>query len=300
MELKFYNLMYVDLEEKRYLSGKTYNNEERIDLYVKGSCVLDKSLRINSLGGVNIITNNKTLISNSLHRIGYNNINIIEIPFSLNVPKGIPFFSAHFKIEVYKYFASCSHDEYSILLDSDVVCLNSLNEEFYSITNNRIPMIYYLNSYGGEKKLHDVRLIDKDIEWLPWAGGEFIGGDAAFFNALYREILLFKDNYWNVVHNGLFHVGDEMLTSIALARLRKYGICPVDAKWFGVIYRYWSIAESKGIFEYKTSFIHLPGDKTFEYGLNLQSNSVKKMFKAYWLYHFLKRVKSYVKRIISQ
>lgn len=51
MELKFYNLMYVDLEEKRYLSGKTYNNEERIDLYVKGSCVLDKSLRIISLGG---------------------------------------------------------------------------------------------------------------------------------------------------------------------------------------------------------------------------------------------------------
>ena len=43
--------MYVDLEEKRYLSGKTYNNEERIDLYVKGSCVLDRSLRINSLSG---------------------------------------------------------------------------------------------------------------------------------------------------------------------------------------------------------------------------------------------------------
>ena len=37
MKLKFYNLMYVDLEEKRYLSGKTYNNEERIDLYVKGN-----------------------------------------------------------------------------------------------------------------------------------------------------------------------------------------------------------------------------------------------------------------------
>ena len=51
MKLKFYNLMYVDLEEKRYLSGKTYNNEERIDLYVKGSCVLDRSLRINSLSG---------------------------------------------------------------------------------------------------------------------------------------------------------------------------------------------------------------------------------------------------------
>ena len=288
--------MYVYLEEIRYLSGKTYNNEERIDLYVKGSCVLDKSLKINSLGGVNIITNDKTLVLSSLHRIGYNNINVIEIPFSLNVPKGIPFYSAHFKIDVYNYFASCSHDEYSILLDSDVVCFNKLNEELYSIVNNRIPIAYYLNSYGGEEKLHDVRLIDKNIEWLPWVGGEFIGGDADFYCALYHEIHLFKDDYWNVVHDGLFHVGDEMLTSIALVRLRKYGICPVDAKWFGIIHRYWSIAESKGIFEYKTSFIHLPGDKTFEYGLNLRYNSVKRMFKDYRLYHLFQRIKYYVKK----
>lgn len=51
MKLKLYNLMYVDLDEKRVMHRKTYTSNERIDLYLKGSCVLDKSLKINNMGG---------------------------------------------------------------------------------------------------------------------------------------------------------------------------------------------------------------------------------------------------------
>ena len=51
MKLKLYNLMYVDLDEKRVISRKTYTNNERVDLYLKGSCVLDRSLQINNMGG---------------------------------------------------------------------------------------------------------------------------------------------------------------------------------------------------------------------------------------------------------
>ena len=43
--------MYVDLDEKRVIARKTYTNNERIDLYLKGSCVLDRSLKINNMGG---------------------------------------------------------------------------------------------------------------------------------------------------------------------------------------------------------------------------------------------------------
>lgn len=49
MKLKLYNLMYVDLDEKRVIARKTYTNNERIDLYLKGSCVLDRSLKINNM-----------------------------------------------------------------------------------------------------------------------------------------------------------------------------------------------------------------------------------------------------------
>lgn len=51
MKLKLYNLMYVDLDEKRVISRKTYTNNERVDLYLKGCCVLDRSLKINNMGG---------------------------------------------------------------------------------------------------------------------------------------------------------------------------------------------------------------------------------------------------------
>ena len=61
--------MYVDLDEKRVTSRKTYTNNERIDLYLKGSCVLDRSLKINNMGGVKLL-NNKSFIDDSYHQQG--------------------------------------------------------------------------------------------------------------------------------------------------------------------------------------------------------------------------------------
>ena len=49
--MKYYNLMYIDLDEKRTLGGRSYTAEKRIDLYVKNSCILDKSLKINGHRG---------------------------------------------------------------------------------------------------------------------------------------------------------------------------------------------------------------------------------------------------------
>ena len=40
--MKFYNLMYIDLYEKRTLNGRSYTEEKRIDLYVKNCCILYK------------------------------------------------------------------------------------------------------------------------------------------------------------------------------------------------------------------------------------------------------------------
>lgn len=51
MNIVFYNLMYIDLSEKRLLAGKVYSDEQRIDVFVKNSCVLDKSLKINNILG---------------------------------------------------------------------------------------------------------------------------------------------------------------------------------------------------------------------------------------------------------
>lgn len=300
MELSIYNLMYIDPCEKRYLSGKSYSDKERIDLYVKGSCVLDRSLKINGLEGVCILTNNKEELLNSLERIGYKEITVIEIPFTLNVPKGIRFYSAHFKIDVFQYFSTLPTNQYSILLDSDVVCLRDFNKEFYSIVEEGIPTVYYLDNYGGDNKIEDINRITSDIKWLPWAGGEYIGGVSSFYSALYSEIMTIKEDYWRVINGGLFHIGDEMLTSIALSKLRRLGISPVDVKYLGIIHRYWSVTESKHFLKYNSNLIHLPGDKVFESKVDLSASTINELFSGYSFFHLKNRIKQIIKEMLGR
>lgn len=301
MNIVFYNLMYIDLSEKRLLAGKVYSDEQRIDVFVKNSCVLDKSLKINNiLGGVIILTNNREAILQSIHRIGYPDIKVQEINFSLDVPKGIRFYSAHFKIDAFRYFSTRPKTEYQIMLDSDVVCLHSFSDEFMSIIGEGLPTVYYLNVEGGDKKLKDVKTIVDDVSWLPWAGGEYIGGTADFFKSLYDEIVTFKDKYWKALNNELYHIGDEMLTSIALARLRKKNFYPINVAPFCIIYRYWSVFETQRLFDVNTSFIHLPGDKIFLKRVNLNSNNVQDLLKGYESYHQLQRLKQFVKKVIRK
>lgn len=228
-------------------------------------------------------------------------MDVVEIPFSLNVPRGIPFYSAHYKVDVFRYLSTLPEDEYPILLDSDVVCMREFSAEYYELINQGVPSVYYLNAYGGVKKMKDVRLIVEDIAWMPWAGGEFIGGTASFYKNIYDEILSFKDAYWSVINQGLFHVGDEMLTSIALARLRqKQNLCPVDAKWFGVIHRYWSAFESRSIWDHGAFLIHLPGDKMFEAQVDLSAKTVNEIFTGYNWFRKKQRLKNIVKGVIAR
>ena len=57
MQLKFYTLMYVADNERKQFSGKQYAGETKLDMYVKGACVLDKSLRINEGSSLTLLTN---------------------------------------------------------------------------------------------------------------------------------------------------------------------------------------------------------------------------------------------------
>lgn len=250
------------------------------------------------MGGVNVVTNDKKTLRESLERIGYECVNVIEILFTLDVPRDIPFYSAHFKIDVYRYFAQRPDNEYSILVDGDVVCMREFCEEFYSITDEGLPMVYYLDGYGGSQKMRDVKKIVSDVSWMPWTGGEFIGGKNDFFAMLYDAIMKFKDAYWKVVNDGLFHVGDEMLTSIAVQRLRRKAVCPVDAKVFSVVHRYWSIHEHKSLSDYHVSLMHLPGDKVFFKGVDLDSNNISQLLKGYNTYTFIQRIKGVIHRIL--
>lgn len=303
--IRFYNLMYVDLEEKRHLSGTDFSSTKRIDLFVKNSCILDRSLKLEGhAGGITLLTNNETIIRESLERIGYRELTVEEIEFTLNVPRGISFYSAHFKIDVFKYFSTKGSDEYSLLLDSDIICKGSFPTEFFGVAEQNIPMVYYLplSVESNDSKIESIRRIDADIKWCPWAGGEFIGGTAEFYGKLYRDICLFKDKYFSELKNDLFHTGDEMLTTIALAHLtQRGGVVVADAKSLSVVHRYWSIYEHKKMAEYDVPLIHLPGDKVFLNKVNLSKAKVSGgLMAGYDTWHRYMRLREFAKRIIGR
>lgn len=300
MELNIYSLMYVADSESKKFSGHVYQGIEKIDCYVKGACVLDRSLKLNGFSqGLILLVNDDRAVLESLSRVGYSDLKLKRIDFELNVPVGCRFYSAHFKIDVFKYFSTRPDNEYSILLDSDVVSITSFKEDFYAVVNKGVPMIYALSGYGGAKKYEDVNKIVDDVDWMQWAGGEFIGGKNDFYKQLYEDVLKFKDRYWDNIHSDLFHVGDEMLTSIALRHLYDR-FSPIDAGALGVIYRYWSRYEVFNYTRYQTTLVHFPGDKAYFNKVNLNQNSISNIMKAYTKFRIVSLFKSAVYEFIKR
>lgn len=246
-----------------------------------------------------MLVNDEVAVQESLDRIGYSDLKLKCIDFELDVPVDCRFYSAHYKIDVFKYFGTRSDNEYSVLLDTDVVCIAPFKDDFYSAVEKRIPMIYTLSGYGGLKKYIDVSKIVDDVDWMQWAGGEFIGGDNKFYQQLYEDILKFKGRYWENIHNNLFHVGDEMLTSIALRHL--YGkFSPIDAGSLSVIYRYWSRFDNANYTSYNTSLVHFPGDKAFFTKVNPNHDSIKGLMNGYKVYRFWCLCKGFVNKVLDK
>ena len=96
MENRFYTLLYLDKDEIRSLSktgvGKAsiLSYEDRIKVFLGCAALLDRSLKINNVGYLEILTNNKDFLVSLQRKFGYSII-VTEIPFTLDVPKGIKF-----------------------------------------------------------------------------------------------------------------------------------------------------------------------------------------------------------------
>ena len=147
--------------------------------------------------------------------------------------------------------------------------------------------------------MEDILKIVDDVKWCAWAGGEYIGGTNTFFQSLYNDICSFKASYWENIENNLFHVGDEMLTSIALCHLREVH-CTVDAGMLGYIYRYWSIYENLGYMHVGASLVHFSGDKEFFYNADLNADAVSGIMSGYKLYRVKSVLKGLVKKILDK
>lgn len=309
--MTFYTLIHICPDEQSlHNNGFTKSFAEQIRLYLDCAKQLHRSLVAEGWELV-VLTNDKAFLQ-SLNEDGYK-ISIQQLQFGLDVPSGIKFYSAHFKLEVFSYLASLD-EEYLALVDSDVLCVNKMPQAFATIIQQKLPLYYDITdqvmpAYGAKIIQQDKERIGGDVSIGLWAGGEFIAGPPSFFSLLSQEVNAVKKQYWQHAKT-LHHQGDEMLTSVAIERIKKNGSVPLfDAGALSFVARYWSyvpLHAQKPLEGYFNHFLlHLPSDKKFI--ARLQPNELKgaAFFKKYrrhlsvsrTMETVFKNIKPYAKRI---
>lgn len=264
-----FGLLHLAESEKTAMNLSTDNFRDQISVYVNNAKALSKSLDLVGIS-YTLLTNNKSAIQDIVSRGVSTSFDIIEIPFSTEVPAGTRFYSAHFKLDAFKYLATLT-DGYYALCDLDMLCINPPPSCLQNLIKNMIPMCYDISdqvipAYGHEIIISDLSKIANIDSEERWSGGEFIAGPPQFFSDLVKEIDKIYDNYISNV-SLLHHVGDEAYTSAALEKLRRKGRYIADAGTIGIVARYWntSILHPQKSFDYynQSFLLHLPADKQF-------------------------------------
>jgi hypothetical protein len=285
-KMKFFTLIHICRDEKSLINSNAQSFDAQISLYLTCARQLYFSLQAQGYELI-ILTNDQPF----LERIAKDadGPQIIEIPFPLAVPKGILFYSAHFKIDAYRYLAGLEED-YVALVDSDVLCINTPTPAFINAVAMKTPLYYDITdqvtpAYGATTIIKDKEALGIQNSLGLWAGGEFISGSPQFFKkvvGVIEEAIPFYFQNFKDFH----HQGDEVLTSVAIERLQRDGIEMIaEAGSLSIIARYWN-ARTKHVQKPLAGLahhflIHLPADKAFFGKINRTKDKPWDFFGAY-------------------
>lgn len=285
--MNFYTLIHICKEEESLHNNSFVRSfKDQVNLYFSCAKQLHRSLKTAGIK-LTVLTNDRQFLQ-ELNTDGYD-IDIVQMNFTLHVPSGIKFYSAHFKIEVFNYLSTLK-DDYVGLLDCDIVCINEKPICFRNAIDNKVPLYYDITdqmvpAFTAERIIADKQRLSKSKSLGMWTGGEFIAGPPQFFGKLFTEIDILKKEYFNNF-NSFQHQGDEMLTSVAIENMMLNGeIRMMDAGALSIIARYWSFKPlhiQKPVDAYSNHFLlHLPSDKKFIVGLNEKQFATASFFKSY-------------------
>jgi hypothetical protein len=250
---------------------KVKNFTEQISVYLSNASLLSKSLAHQGIK-FTLLTNNADKLNH--HALGVNQkLNIKEIKTETSIPSGTKFFSAHYKVEVFRYISKWS-GSYAIFCDLDVVCLRPLPSVFKNISKLGTPLIYDVTDQIIPVDGHDVMIqtfesINKIASEGRWLGGEFIAGTPQFFEILTNQIDEILPTYFSLIETKQIKTqgNDEVYTTAAIERLNRTGNHISDAGQMNVIGRFWSSGTKhiqKPFTHFESMFLlHLPADKYF-------------------------------------
>lgn len=269
--IKFFGLLHIAKDELSAVNLKVRDFSEQIDTYLGNAALLSQSLTKQGLN-FKLLTNNADFLKSRKH-LQSENLEIEQIEFPTSVPSGISFYSAHFKIDVFRHIAQLNLD-YAIFCDLDMICLKPLPKVFENLVSEKIPMVYEVTDQiipagGHNLMIRDLEVINAIPSEGKWMGGEFIAGTPEFFDLLVSQIDDLLPSYFqNLASGKVSSLGnDEIYTTAAIERLKRKNIYISEAGLSNIVGRYWS--SGTGFFQKPLGhlenlfLVHLPADKKF-------------------------------------
>ena len=266
MSIHFFGLLHLSPTETSAMNVAVKDFEDQVHTYIGNAICLASSLKSKGLE-FTLLTNDIQLLK-SINAC--ESLDVKEINFSTKIPSGIKFYSAHFKVDVFRYLSTLE-SPYVALCDLDMVCLSPMPVSLIGAINNKIPLIYEISdqvipAHGHSSIIADMQAVTGVMSEGRWIGGEFIAGPPSFFQILTDEIDDLIPSYLDRIAK-MHHVGDEAYTSCAIERMRQKGISVSEAGLVGIVGRYWNadVRHYQRPWDYfKTCFlVHLPADKIF-------------------------------------
>ncbi len=266
--LHFFGLLHIAEGEVSAMNLAVCDFDDQIRGYLGAAVTASDSLRSHGQR-FTLLTNDAARLA----RVGADliaRVDVKEVEQNLAVPSGTSFFSAHFKFEAAR-FLSKFVEEYVVLCDLDIMCINAPHDALAAAAQLGIPLYYDVTDqmYSARRFascLDDLRILLGAPSEGRWAGGEFVAGPPAFFARLVQEIDLILPTYFAELHR-MTNVNDEACLSAALERMRRKGVYVGDAGSIGVVGRFWSVpvAHTQRPFAFFRScfLLHLPADKRF-------------------------------------
>ena len=259
---KYYSLLYIDQVRNRNINLAA--GSDPIDIYLACASLCAKTFRLSGESFC-LITNDTNEVQRRLERLGLGDLPFVSFEFLLQVPQEIPFYSAHFKLDLFRGFGSGEFGRRVGFVDLDTVLLRGLPKRgdlgVYDISDQVVPI------YKQHRITADLNKVSgKSIPEARWYGGEFLSGSASMFRIISTYVEEFWENYIQNVAS-LVHVGDEMVMSAALNCARLDGVSLVDYGELGSVARWWTSRTQHQQHPFdaikRSALLHLPADKLF-------------------------------------
>ena len=107
MNIKIFSLLHLNANEKTAENFDVKDFRDQVATYINNAITLSRTLNIHGISDFTLLTNNKSIINEYISEEHINvTLDVKEIPFTLEMPSGADFYSAHFKIDAFRYFST--------------------------------------------------------------------------------------------------------------------------------------------------------------------------------------------------